>query len=207
MKYLDLSSPEFLRWRCWATDLRDGGGLTAMNARLLVRMLDLGEELERRSRQENSATNLADGLIAGIETMIGRLLAAGVTAPALLPDPPLEEAMPRYVLLEHDHPALHWDLMLEAGESLHTWRLAKMPVTGDVLPALRIGEHRLAYLDYEGPVSGDRGSVRRCDAGTFEWLELNEQLIVVRMEGGRLAGLLRLERSDGDAWLLQVDSR
>ena len=23
--------------------------------------------------------------------------------------------MPRYVILEHDHPVLHWDLMLEAG--------------------------------------------------------------------------------------------
>lgn len=29
-------------------------------------------------------------------------------------------------------------------------------------------EHRRLYLDYEGPISGDRGSVRRVDAGTYE---------------------------------------
>jgi hypothetical protein len=31
----------------------------------------------------------------------------------------------------------------------------------------RLADHRLAYLDYEGPVSGDRGIVRRLDTGTF----------------------------------------
>ena len=35
--------------------------------------------------------------------------------------------MPRFVILEHDHPVVHWDLMLEAGEALRTWRLAAPP--------------------------------------------------------------------------------
>ena len=39
-------------------------------------------------------------------------------------------AMPRFVILEHDHPHLHWDLMLEADGSLHAWRLACVPVVG-----------------------------------------------------------------------------
>ena len=33
----------------------------------------------------------------------------------------------------------------------------------EVLP-----DHRLAYLDYEGPISGDRGSVTRWDRGTYD---------------------------------------
>ena len=28
--------------------------------------------------------------------------------------------MPRFVLLRHDHPELHWDLMFEAGAALWT---------------------------------------------------------------------------------------
>src|SRR5437879_2020084 len=34
------------------------------------------------------------------------------------------ELMRRFVILEHDHPQLHWDLMLEAGPALRTWRLS-----------------------------------------------------------------------------------
>src|SRR2546429_613448 len=38
--------------------------------------------------------------------------------------------MPRFVILEHDHPELHWDLMLEAGPVLRTWPLAAPPQPG-----------------------------------------------------------------------------
>jgi hypothetical protein len=77
--------------------------------------------------------------------------------------------MPRFVLLEHDHPELHWDFMLEHEGVLKTWRLASMPSrAGESIPAVPLGDHRIAYLDYEGPVSGDRGNVKRCAAGTYE---------------------------------------
>ena len=38
--------------------------------------------------------------------------------------------MPRFVILEHDHPRLHWDLMLQTGDALRTWRLASPPTRG-----------------------------------------------------------------------------
>src|SRR5262249_60769057 len=44
-------------------------------------------------------------------------------------------AMPRYVVLEHDHPGLHWDFMLEAGAVLRTWRLSAPPQPGHSVPA------------------------------------------------------------------------
>jgi hypothetical protein len=69
--------------------------------------------------------------------------------------------MPRFVILEHDHPELHWDFMLEAGAVLRTWRLAAPPALGQVVAAAASFDHRLLYLDYEGPVSGGRGTVRR----------------------------------------------
>jgi len=75
--------------------------------------------------------------------------------------------MSRYVILTHDHPFPHWDLMLEDGGTLRTWRLLSEPGAGRVVPAERLGDHRLAYLDYEGPVSGGRGVVARWDHGTY----------------------------------------
>src|SRR5205807_395991 len=45
--------------------------------------------------------------------------------------------MPRFVILEHDHPELHWDLMLEAGPVLRTWRLAAPPQPGRAVAARR----------------------------------------------------------------------
>lgn len=75
--------------------------------------------------------------------------------------------MPEFVVLEHDWPELHWDLMLESGSSLATWRLKHSPRTGLWIPAERIADHRKAYLNYEGPVSGNRGCVSRQFSGQF----------------------------------------
>jgi hypothetical protein len=106
---------------------------------------------------------------------------------------------PRFVVLEHDHPFLHWDLMLEAGESLRTWRLAAPPAPGVVTEATPLGDHRRLYLDYEGPVSGDRGRVSRWDHGAFAGDCEGEEL-VVRLDGARLRGVLRLGRQPDGTW-------
>jgi hypothetical protein len=111
--------------------------------------------------------------------------------------------MPRFVLLQHDHPALHWDLMLEAGEVLQTWRLPSVPVAGAQLMDTRIGDHRRVYLEYEGPVSGNRGRVIRWDAGEFEWLQQSESVLLVRLRGTRFEGLLRLEHQGDTSWLAE----
>ena len=107
--------------------------------------------------------------------------------------------MPRFVILEHDHPERHWDLMLEADGVLRTWRLHAPPGPGRTVVAMPSFDHRLAYLDYEGPVSGGRGTVQRWDAGTFEWdMETDDQK-TFRLRGGRLQGRARLSRT-GETW-------
>jgi len=81
------------------------------------------------------------------------------------------------VLLWHDMPpesdvASHvdWLLAMEpAGTSpLKTFRLKRslceLPIGAELI-AEPIGDHRPAYLTYEGPVSGNRGSVRRLASG------------------------------------------
>src|SRR5262245_50341727 len=110
--------------------------------------------------------------------------------------------MPRYVILEHDHPGLHWDFMLETGGVLLTWRLAAPPEPEILIPALALADHRLQYLDYEGPVSGNRGLVKRWDAGTFSWLEQEAERIVVRLTGQKLAGTACLQQQGEEKWSL-----
>lgn len=112
--------------------------------------------------------------------------------------------MPRFVILEHDHPRLHWDLMLECGPALRTWRLAAPPHAGEGIDATAVFDHRLDYLDYEGSISGGRGRVVRWEHGTFTEQMLCDQRVVVHLEGERLRGMLRLEQIDGDSWCCEL---
>ena len=108
--------------------------------------------------------------------------------------------MSRFVVLEHDHPQLHWDLMLEAGTILRTWRLTAPPCHDEAIDATSVFDHRLLYLDYEGPITGGRGRVVRWDRGIFTGQVQGEPPIVVHLKGERLRGILRLEHVQGDSW-------
>lgn len=112
--------------------------------------------------------------------------------------------MPRFVILEHDHPLLHWDLMLEYGSALRTWRLATPLLVGEAIEATAVLDHRLAYLEYEGPISGGRGRVVRRDRGTCTLHEQDQQHLVVYLEGEHFRGVLRLEQIEGSAWRCEV---
>ena len=103
----------------------------------------------------------------------------------------------RYVVLRHELPphaarSSHWDLMLEDGERLLTWALAAEPDTASTIAAEALADHRLSYLNYEGPVSGDRGQVSKWDAGTFAWLRREPSRLQVHLLGQRLVGNLTL---------------
>lgn len=94
----------------------------------------------------------------------------------------------RFVILNHQFDdnqtgTSHWDLMLELDGKLLTWQLAAFPeLYTEVqqsfeIPAQQINDHRIDYLELEGPVSGNRGTVRRECEGTYEIVSL-EPLIV-----------------------------
>lgn len=112
--------------------------------------------------------------------------------------------MPRFVILAHDWPAPHWDLLLESGPVLKAWRLLAEPGPGRVIPAEPSFDHRLVYLDYEGPISGDRGSVARWDAGSYEG-ELTDEGGAIHLSGERLRGLATLTRCEA-GWALEMGS-
>ena len=112
--------------------------------------------------------------------------------------------MPRYVVLEHDHPSLHWDFMLETGNRLRCWRLLAPPCNGKTIQATPLGDHRFLYLDYEGPVSGKRGRVVRWDSGTYEWIVDKRDRLEVMLQGDHLQGRAILTRVADTDWVFKL---
>ena len=118
--------------------------------------------------------------------------------------------MPRFVVLRHDPPpdaagTLHWDFMLEIGDVLKTWALDEEPQDGASIRATALADHRLAYLDYEGPVSQNRGFVTRWDQGTFELLGVTDQVWRVRLSGEKLRDEVLCQRDATDAQRWRID--
>jgi len=106
----------------------------------------------------------------------------------------------RFVILAHSGQGpMHYDLMLARGRSLATWHLPCLPA--DLPPARavaaeKLADHRAAYLDYEGPVGGNRGEVRRVAAGMYETTHLDADHWQVRLAGS--SDLLDLRRAGPD---------
>ena len=104
-------------------------------------------------------------------------------------------AMPRFAILEHQQPPkTHWDFFLESGGVLRAWKLDE-PLRADVaLSCQSAPDHRLVYLDYEGPLTDQRGWVIRWDWGTYQLdLETPTELLLA-MDGQRLRGTVRIWR-------------
>jgi hypothetical protein len=110
----------------------------------------------------------------------------------------------RFVILEHFHEGVHYDLMFESGGVLKTWKLAEPPRAGSAQPALLSFDHRLMYLDHEGPISGDRGHVIRWDQGTYDGSLADASLIRIRLSGRRLKGEIELQHQEGDRWEVRL---
>jgi hypothetical protein len=109
----------------------------------------------------------------------------------------------RFVILLHETPpgyarATHWDLMFEQGAALRTWALADEPRASATIDAEQLPDHRFDYLDYEGPVSGDRGHVTQWDRGAFELESDTAEEFTAILSGQRLRGRVRLAPLAGD---------
>ena len=113
----------------------------------------------------------------------------------------------------------HWDLMFEDDGALKTWSLFQLPTcwqNAEVVAmgksqwqveATQLDDHRIEYLRYEGPVSGNRGEVRCCDRGTYRTLERSQNAWVLEIDGTQLAGKVALTRDDAQSavWQLACD--
>ncbi len=95
--------------------------------------------------------------------------------------------------------------MLEHDGVLLTWQIPSPDLSALPLQVRRIANHRLAYLEYEGPLTGDRGSVTRVQAGWVTIRDLNDTLCAFDLSGGRFEGAFRLELAEAldGRWLLR----
>lgn len=109
----------------------------------------------------------------------------------------------RFAVLHHNHPFSHWDLLLETPSGCWTWRLLDSPEAAQVLRAERIADHRPFYLDYEGPVSGDRGSVAQYDAGTWIWVTATASRVTGFADGRQWHGRVILSADSAGPWRLE----
>jgi hypothetical protein len=113
----------------------------------------------------------------------------------------------RFAVLEHRWDGVHWDFLVEDGPALRTWAVDAAIVAGVDLPARELPAHRAIYLDYEGEVSGGRGSVRRRDRGTCEVVAWGPGLVRLDLRGDQLVGEVELRRVGGcepPAWRFRL---
>lgn len=98
----------------------------------------------------------------------------------------------RYVVLLHEGIAdPHFDLMFESapGSALRTWRSPVWPIT-EPTQLVELGDHRRAYLEYEGPLSSDRGQVRCVRRGFLSIISTSEAQWRVVLDNPRATLLL-----------------
>lgn len=110
----------------------------------------------------------------------------------------------RFVILEHDHPFLHWDFLLESGDILTSFRLLAFPQCGVWIDSQPLPDHRTLYLEYEGKLSGNRGSVKRIQSGRYSMTasldEARQQYSLIDCDLGTLAICHQSENGSVQWW-------
>ena len=97
--------------------------------------------------------------------------------------------MYRFVILHHQSTMdEHWDVMLETDAALTTWSIPPQLPTGlsFACPAVQLPDHRKHYLDYEGEIVGNRGTVFRIDTGTYNQLSPEMYILYGTTFSGKL---------------------
>ena len=119
----------------------------------------------------------------------------------------------RFSIAKHEMPAnssrhSHFDLFLESEGTLMTWELTSLLTTQNNQVVRRLANHRLVYLDFQGPLSDDRGTVKLVDTGSLEWVTLESERLISRINGQTTDGILTLTSEDSstdDVWNLTFE--
>ena len=112
----------------------------------------------------------------------------------------------RFVIQRHtrDGERPHWDLMLESGGILETYRLTDPPEKWEnkAIEAVKIFDHPLKFLSYEGSVNKGKGRVEIADCGTYCLIEKDETQQQLLFAGKLLRGKIQLCLIRDDRWEL-----
>jgi bifunctional non-homologous end joining protein LigD len=98
----------------------------------------------------------------------------------------------RFVIQRHERQEelVHWDLMLEKGKVLETYRVNVPPEEWEnrQIEAEKIFDHPLKFLTYEGSVNKGKGSIKIADSGEYRIISQNESRLTVAFSGAILKG-------------------
>ena len=111
----------------------------------------------------------------------------------------------KFVIQKHtkQNQPTHWDLMLQVNDTLQTYRLELPPEKLEQKnPALKISDHQLKFLTYEGPVNKGTGSIQIADHGTYELLKKNDESKKIQFNGNTLKGIFILTHIEANDWEL-----
>ena len=102
----------------------------------------------------------------------------------------------RFVIHHHSHQNSHYDLMIEKHNSLVTWQIKEKDLIdileGRIISVRKIQNHRTEYLEYEGPITCDRGHVKIFDTGEYKEVEWNDSRIILNFFGEKIRGKMQI---------------
>lgn len=128
-----------------------------------------------------------------------------------------EKEIKKFVIQEHTQAGqVHWDLMLEcsghpntagpaAGDALETYRLELSPeklreLSGQSTSALKIFDHPVKFLTYEGSVNQGKGTVAIADSGTYRLVSDSGRFRELQFDGKILKGKFALMHIKDNQW-------
>ena len=99
--------------------------------------------------------------------------------------------------------------MFQLDGVLLTWAVEECPRPGLRTVARALDAHRLEYLDYSGPVSGNRGEVSPWDRGSYQGNLSRTNRFSLHLQGDQCDGLIQMEPVDGDEgkWFVTFPDR
>ena len=118
----------------------------------------------------------------------------------------------RFVIQKHAagirHRRIHWDFMLEWDQTLQTYRLDKPPeqILHTSANAVKIFNHSLKFLTYQGPVNKGRGSIRIVETGTYRIIHQEHNRIELNLNGQTLKGKFTLTPIEDNNWQFSRNS-
>jgi len=114
----------------------------------------------------------------------------------------------KFVIHHHITVDNHYDLMVERGNTLITWQIPENIFnqfkSGSEIEAEKIQDHRKKYLEYQGPVSCDRGRVQIFDSGEYSDIIWNNEEIKINILGNRIQGLLSIIKNQGPMYTIKL---
>jgi bifunctional non-homologous end joining protein LigD len=117
------------------------------------------------------------------------------------------EKSKKFVVQRHErqNEPTHWDLMLERNSLLETYRLTLPPEKWgkEAIETVKIFDHPLKFLSYEGSVNEGKGRVKIADYGTYRLIEKDENQKQISFAGKLLMGEFQLCLIEEDRWELR----